>query len=145
MPSRKPLPRVRQKSIGAVIVNPQHEVLIMYSAKNKYWEFPKGKVERGERELDTLKREIWEETGIHRFQLQPDFREYIYYTFRVKHKIIRKVVIYYLFMTSATVHLSKEHSAYRWVDVNSASKYLKHLNQRTLLHRVNLYLHEHPL
>jgi len=142
---KRPLVMTKQKSVGAIILNAQNQVLIMHSAANKYWEFPKGKVERGERELDTLKREIFEETGIRRFRLHPTFREYLYYTFRVGNQLIKKVVVYYLFKTGASVALSDEHSAYQWTNFDDVAHYLKHINQRDLVKRVQLFLRRHPL
>ncbi|EKD79571.1 MAG: NUDIX hydrolase [uncultured bacterium] len=143
--SRKPLRRTKQKSVGAVILNADNHVLIMYSAKNRYWEFPKGKVEPGEKELDTLKREMFEETGIQRFRLHPQFREFLYYRFRVHDLLIQKVVVYYLFKTGAEVKLSDEHKAYKWVEIEKVPQYLKHVNQRDLMKRVKLFLAKHPL
>jgi 8-oxo-dGTP pyrophosphatase MutT (NUDIX family) len=142
---RAPLIRVKQKSVGAIILNAQNDVLVMYSARNKYWEFPKGKVEVGERELDTLKREMFEETGIRRFRLHPSFREFLYYTFRVGNQLIQKVVVYYLFKTGSTVAVSDEHKAFKWVPLAEAARYLKHVNQRDLLRRVRLFLQKYPL
>lgn len=142
---RTPLTRIKQKSVGAIILNANNEVLIMYSARNKYWEFPKGKVEPGERELDTLKREMFEETGIKRFRLHPNFREFLYYTFRVGHQLIQKVVVYYLFKTGSTVVVSDEHKDYKWVPIEDVAHYLKHVNQRDLLRRVKQFLQRYPL
>lgn len=142
---RKPLRRTKQKSVGAIILNASNQVLIMYSTKNRYWEFPKGKVETGEKELDTLKREIHEETGIQRFRLHSEFREFLYYRFRVHDMLIQKVVIYYLFKTGSDVRLSDEHKAYKWVDIDKVPHYLKHINQRDLMKRVKLFLAKHPL
>ncbi len=138
-------PTIKQKSVGAVILNAKHEVLIMFSAANKYWEFPKGKVEHGEKELDTLKREIEEETGIKRFRLHPAFREQIYYTFRVTNKTINKVVIYYLFKTGAKVQVSDEHAKFMWVSLDEVDQYLKHVNQKNLVNRVREFLQEHEI
>lgn len=143
--ARKPLGKIKQKSIGAVILNPQNEVLIMYSSANKYWEFPKGKVERGEKELDTLKREVYEETGIRRFRLNPAFRESIYYSFRVNNAIINKVVIYYLFKTGAQIHVSDEHMDYKWVTLDEVDTYLKHVNQKNLVKRVRAFMKTHEI
>lgn len=142
---RKPIDKIKQKSIGAVILNPQNEVLIMYSAANKYWEFPKGKVERGEKELDTLKREVHEETGIRRFRLNPAFRESIYYSFRVKNAIINKVVIYYLFKTGAQIQVSDEHADYKWVSLDEVDTHLKHINQKNLVKRVRAFMKTHEI
>ena len=142
---RAPLTRIKQKSVGAVIFNANNEVLIMYSARNKYWEFPKGKVEAGERELDTLKREMFEETGIKRFRLHPNFREFLYYTFRVGNQLIQKVVVYYLFKTGSPVVVSDEHKDYKWVPIEDVARYLKHVNQKDLLRRVKVFLQRNPL
>jgi len=142
---RKPLQRIKQKSVGAIILNAENKVLIMFSSANKYWEFPKGKVEKGEGELDTLKREMMEETGIKRFRLHPSFREYLYYTFRVNNLLIQKVVVYYLFKTGASVQVSDEHLEYKWVEIPEAAQYLKHANQKDLLKRVQVFLQKHPL
>lgn len=132
--------RIKQKSVGAVILNAKNEVLIMFSAANKYWEFPKGKVERGEKELDTLKREMYEETGIRRFRLHPAFRESIYYNFRVSGAVINKVVIYYLFKTGSEIKVSDEHAKFQWVNLDEVDKHLKHVNQKNLVKSVRAFL-----
>ncbi len=135
----------RQKSVGAVIMNGQNEVLLVFSSANQYWEFPKGKMERGEKELDTLSREIYEETGIRHFRLHPLFKENIYYHFRVGDTVIAKIVVYYLFKTGATVRLSDEHSKFQWVHIDRIDQYLKHINQRNLIKKVRYFLQHHPL
>ena len=117
----------------------------MYSHQNKYWEFPKGKVESGEKELDTLKREIWEETGIKRFRLHPSFKAYLRYTFRVKRLVIRKTVVYYLFKTGATVKVSDEHDEFKWVTLEEVEGYLKHINQKKLIQKVKRFIAKHEI
>ncbi len=141
----RPLRRTKQKSVGAIILNAQNQVLIMFSARNKYWEFPKGKVEPGEKELDTLKREMFEETGIQRFRLNPTFREFLYYRFRVTDQLIQKVVVYYLFKTGSDVKVSDEHKDYKWVSIEEVPKYLKHVNQRDLIKRLRAFMAKHPV
>lgn len=136
---------IKQKSIGAVILNATDQVLIMFSSANQYWEFPKGKVERGEKELDTLKREVFEETGIKRLRLHPLFREHLYYHFRVGDLVINKVVIYYLFKTGAKIRVSDEHQEYKWVNLHDVDQYLRHVNQRNLVKRVRQFIRHHPV
>lgn len=144
--NRPPIKHVqKQKSIGAVILNAKQEVLVMYSTKNKYWEFPKGKMEQGEKELDTLKREMEEETGIKRFRLNPAFREFMRYQFRVGDKLIRKVVVYYLFKTGSQVNVSDEHTDFKWVHVDEVDELLRHENQRKLMRRVRAFLKENEI
>ncbi len=135
----------KQKSVGAIILNANNEVLLMYSATNKYWEFPKGKIERGEKELDTLKREIYEETGIKRFRLHPAFREQIYYSFKVKEEVINKVVVYYLFKTGSQITVSDEHADHKWVALDDIEQFLKHGNQKRLIYKVRDFLENHKV
>ena len=58
----------------AVIKNTKGEVLIARRAphvhKGGYWEFPGGKLEKGETVFDALRREIGEEVGLHVIQAQ---------------------------------------------------------------------------
>lgn len=144
-PAPYPTSSIKQKSVGAIILNAKNEVLIMFSSKNKYWEFPKGKVEAGEKELDTLKREVEEETGIRRFRLHPGFRAYLKYTFRVGSQIIQKLVVYYLFKTGAAVQVSDEHTEYKWVSLDEVDQHLRHVNQKKLVKRVREFLRTHEL
>lgn len=50
-------------SIGGVILNERGEVLVVNN-KGRSWTFPKGHLEEGEDEMQTLYREIKEETGL---------------------------------------------------------------------------------
>ncbi len=124
------------KSVGAVVLNSKYQVLLVFQRKNRYWEFPKGKVEAGERELETLKREIYEETGIKRFRMVRGFRRVMHYNFRFKGRTIQRKVVYFLIKTSDDVKISEEHSRYVWLSLAKAKKKLKHKNQISLIEDV---------
>ncbi|PIW36326.1 MAG: hypothetical protein COW24_05980 [Candidatus Kerfeldbacteria bacterium CG15_BIG_FIL_POST_REV_8_21_14_020_45_12] len=121
------------RSVGAVVLNSKYQVLLVFQKKNRYWEFPKGKIEAGERELDTLKREIFEETGIRRFRMVQGFRRVMYYDFRFQGRVIQRKVVYFLIKTADKVEISAEHSRFTWMSLQSAKKRLKHKNQISLL------------
>ncbi len=131
----------QQLSAGAIVLNPQGKILIMYQTSNSYWEFPKGKQEPGETIRETLCRELNEETGIVNFEIDPGFKEEIFYKFWLDEKtLVNKKVIYYLLRTAELVRLSAEHFEYKWVTIRAAKKYLRHKNQIALLKKLNNYL-----
>lgn len=136
------------KSIGAVVLNEQKKILIMFQKQNRYWEFPKGKVEIGEEknELGTLKREILEETGLKDLHLIPGFKFDIKYRFTLHGQLIHKSNVYYLATTeSDQIKLSDEHLEYKWVSLAAVGRYLKHKNQRILIYKLRDFLKDNPI
>lgn len=63
------------------------------------WDFPKGGVEKGESELQTVLREVEEETGLKRIKIIPGFRKVIEYYYRRGRKNVHKQVVYMLAST----------------------------------------------
>lgn len=63
----------KEKSCGCIIFNNQNKVLLI-QMKQGHWSFPKGHVEENETELETARRETFEETGIN-VDIDPNFRE----------------------------------------------------------------------
>ena len=80
------------KSAGAVIFRKEegkiYYLLLNYAAIGKvektYCGFSKGTIEKGEKELDTITREIREETGIKDLKFIEGFKEIEKYFFRHK-------------------------------------------------------------
>lgn len=86
----------KEKSAGVIVykkINEEPHFLIIYSKKN-FPGFPKGHMERGEREEDTAKRELFEEAGIKKINLKQGFRESITYT--IFDTDIQKEVVFFL-------------------------------------------------
>ena len=108
----------------------------------RYWDYPKGHVEKGEDDLTAALRELKEETGIDDAQLVPDFRHEITYFFRDRKKgLIRKTVVFYLGVTrSAEVTLSHEHVGYAFLPFEEALARLSYPNAKGILQAAEEHL-----
>ncbi|MBU0731901.1 NUDIX domain-containing protein [Patescibacteria group bacterium] len=141
---KQKLPTKQVKSVGAVIINSKNEVLIMFQKQNRYWELPKGKTEPGENEMETLRREIEEETGLSDLEVFEDARNSFSYKFTLHGHLINKRNVYYIArVKNSKVKLSHEHLDYKWVGIEEVNKLFKHKNQKVLVNKVKDYLKEH--
>ncbi|MBI4549011.1 MAG: NUDIX domain-containing protein [Ignavibacteriae bacterium] len=101
-----------------------------------HWDFPKGNIEKGEKQEDTVRREIAEETGITRIKFIDGFRETIKYFYKWKGQNIFKIVVYYLVETrQKNVTLSDEHQGYAWLPYTEAFKKLTFKNSKDVLNK----------
>jgi 8-oxo-dGTP pyrophosphatase MutT (NUDIX family) len=138
-----------ERSAGALIFRKNKEIkylLLHYpstkrGAKRSYWDFPKGHIEKGEKIEETVKREVFEETGIKDIQFIKGFKEEIRYFFRDKEKTIFKTVIFLLAQTKEEkVKISSEHIGYLWLPFEEAMKKLSFRNSQEILKKANDYL-----
>jgi bis(5'-nucleosidyl)-tetraphosphatase len=106
-----------------------------------HWDFPKGNIESGETEIETIKREVMEETGIIDITLIEGFRQQISYKYRKKSKLINKTVIYYLAETKSNkVVLSFEHVNFAWLNFDDALNKLSFDNSKKVLKNAKEFL-----
>src|SRR5215210_5487334 len=131
-------------SAGAVLHIIDENFEIKYLTLNYsygHWDFPKGNIESGETEIDTIKREVMEETGIVDIKLKEGFRQQISYKYRKKSKLVNKTVIYYLAETkSSKVVLSFEHVNFAWLHYNEALNKLSFDNSKKVLKNAREFL-----
>jgi len=135
---------VRERSAGAVIFRKEGKeilyLLLHYHFKTDYWDFPKGNIEAGEAEEDTVRREIKEETAIYDVKIFPNFKEKVNYFYMKNGETVFKEVVFYLAETKeADVKISHEHTGYEWVDYQIALKRLKE-NSKKVLANANEFL-----
>lgn len=106
-----------------------------------HWDFPKGHIEKGEREHETVKREVLEETGIARLTFIPNFRETIRYFFaRDGKRIFKEVALYLAKSNKKNVQLSFEHLGYEWLPFEEALEKVTHKNAKEILQKADRFL-----
>lgn len=151
----------KEKSAGAIIYREENGVryflLLHYPALNRkggHWEFPKGHVEEGENEEQTMRREIEEETGIKDLKIVEGFKEYIKYFFRKrkegatkelrqkeKTSWIFKLVVFFVAKTETKdVKISHEHIGFDWLPIEEAIKKTTYKNSKELLKRADDFI-----
>ena len=132
-----------EKSVGAVIFFKRGDRIeyLLLKQKRGHWEFPKGHIEKGERDVDTVLREIKEETGLCEVKLIPRFTKSIEYVYNKERERVYKQVTFYLAETTATeVKLSVEHLEFSWLPYEKALACVTHENARKVLREVNTFL-----
>ena len=116
-------------SAGIIIFRKNREginFLLLYHGRG-YWNFPKGKVESGEKSWQTALREIREETGLKPSELRliENFKTYEKFFYRRGKEKIFKIVILYLAETrQSKITVSWEHEGYGWFSFFEAKNML---------------------
>ncbi len=135
--------RVDERSAGAVVYYKDEGLLeyllLKYGAG--HWDFPKGHIEEDEVELETVLREVREETGLDRVEVIEGFRKVINYMFMKEGRLVRKEVVFYICRAfSKTVSLSPEHLDYVWLPFEKALGKLTFKTARETLMEADRFL-----
>lgn len=137
---------INQRSAGIIIYTVKNKKILylLLLRGKKYWNFPKGQMEKGESIIETAFRETKEETGVQArdIKLEKGFRSSYRYTFRVeKGRIIYKEVIFFLgYVKDMPIHISDEHKDFRWFAYEEALRHLLYKNSKKLVREAHSFL-----
>ncbi|HEU5462305.1 MAG TPA: NUDIX domain-containing protein [Nitrososphaeraceae archaeon] len=130
-------------SCGALVyyVDNQQIIFLLLHYFSGHWDFPKGNKERGENSIQTIRREIKEETGISDLTFIDGFVKEISYKYLRQNQLISKKVVYFLARTNTKdVVLSSEHTDFEWDHYESALKRLTYKKSKEILTEGYIFL-----
>lgn len=134
---------MEERSAGCIIFRKDNGkllfLLLHYPAG--HWDFPKGKIEKGETYKQTVRREVMEETGIGDIKFINGFSDKSEYFYRRDKNLIHKIVVFYLATTKTrNVRLSDEHIGFEWLEAGDADKRLTFKNSKDFFERAVIFL-----
>ena len=133
---------MEERSAGAVVFREsgaRRMYLLLQNAGR--WDFAKGGMEKGESELETVVREVREETGLQTIRIVPGFRKVIEYFYRRDGKNIHKQVVYLLAATDQDkVKISFEHQGFGWFPYEEARQRASYENSKLTLAEAEKFL-----
>ena len=123
----------REKSCGALVFRKDESdgklyIVLIRHIHGRFFSFPKGHVEKGESEIMTAEREVFEETSL-KIKIKSDFRTTVNYSPSYK---VEKEVVYFLAETRQINVIPRpgEIEKVRWVPVDQALDVLTHENDK---------------
>lgn len=134
---------IEERSAGAVVFNITSEniLFLLLNYPTGHWDFPKGNIEKGEEPIETVIREIKEETSIKNINIIPGFSRKIEYYYRRKAGLVHKQVIYLLAKShTRNVKLSYEHTNFVWKDFDQAIHLVTYKNSKIILREASNFL-----
>lgn len=133
---------MKEKSAGTIVFRKEDDKIkyLLLMRNPKYWDLPKGNIEKDENEGEAAEREVKEETGINELEIIPDFKEREHYFYRLKGELVSKDVVFFLAESKTDeVKISKEHENYGWFVFDEAIKKVK---SKEILKKADMYLNK---
>ena len=114
--------------------NKDYSEFLLLRNKRGFWGFPQGHKERGENDIQTLQREVQEETGIVNLEIHQYIGKIQYKYFRADGLRSEKEVKFY-FATTPTrqVIISNEHEDFKWTNYLDALSLLDHRQLKSII------------
>jgi len=135
-----------EHSVGAVVFyrgqhGPEFLLLRYERAGRIWWDYPKGHIEKREKKIEAMKREVAEETGLKEIKIIEGFKTWIKWVFRKEGRIVFKIVDFYLVESlTKKVKLSIEHGGYEWLPYEQALERLTFKNAKGVLKKAHRFL-----
>ena len=129
---------MEERSAGALVFRdaPSSRVYLLLEYPAGHWDFPKGNIEKGESPIETMAREVREETGLKSIRAVDGFEHVIEYYYNRGGKRVHKQVTFFLAEATdpnESVTLSFEHRQFAWRPFEEALKIVSYQNSRRLL------------
>ena len=129
---------ISERSAGIILFRKEgnKKLFLLLHYPSGHWDFVKGRIEKGEDEMQAAIRETREETGIIDINFIEGFKEKIHYTYLHDNKVIKKEVVFFLGITySSQVIISDEHIDHIWLEYESAYTKTTYQNAKNLLQK----------
>lgn len=140
-----------ERSAGVILFRntPQgRQYLVIRSSRDiptrpEFWDFPKGRLEKGETGIQAAEREAREETGIKELEIVPEFKETIrYFTWREGKRVPKFVALFLAEVKSAKVKLSWEHDMHAWFTYGQALEWVSLPQMKKALEEAEEFLNK---
>lgn len=123
-----------QVGVKALITDDKGRILVLDSGEwhlknqERHWDIPGGRIKEGHSVLDTLQREVEEETGVKKIS-KPEFFTAVVSNFKdipVADRLVGLILMIYKVRIpkNSKIILSEEHAGYEWVRQGEAAKRL---------------------